>query len=86
MACVNGVCAERSPQSTSTAHGLSLAPGSLNEPRVKLWGTVAFVDWLAGAVTVGGTLLTVTARESSSEPPSPSETVTLGLCELGPSA
>ena len=36
--------------------------------------------------TVGATLSTVTASVSESEPPSPSETVTLGLCELGPSA
>ena len=32
---VGGVCAEASPQFTSTAHGLS-GPGSVNEPRLKL--------------------------------------------------
>ena len=34
--CVNVVWAVASPQSTSTAHGLSFTPGSVNEPRVKL--------------------------------------------------
>src|SRR5947199_117442 len=43
-----------SPQLTSTAHGLSLVPGSVKEPRVKDLFSPSFELWLAAAVTVGG--------------------------------
>ena len=50
---------ELSPQSTCTFHGLS-GPGSLNEPRSKLFDEPSSEDWSLGAVTVGGTFFTVT--------------------------
>ena len=71
------VAAEPSPQATVTCHGLSL-PGSLNEPRLKEWLSPSFEDWLAGAVTVGGTLATsTTCTDSESVVEAPSESVTL---------
>ena len=48
-----------SPQLTLTAHGES-APGSAKEPSWKSWPVPSPADWLAGAVTSGATLLTVT--------------------------
>src|SRR5204862_4397428 len=65
----NVVCAEASPQSTSTAHGLS-APGSVNEPRLKVADVPSFAFWSAGAETDGLTLLTVTLAVYSLTPPS----------------
>src|SRR5229473_3344582 len=67
---LNVVCPVASPQLTSTAHGLSLTPGSVNEPRLKLWLSPSFEDWFAGAVTVGATLLIVTDAVYSVVPPS----------------
>src|SRR5205085_2206215 len=64
------VCAEPSPQFTSTAHGASLAPGSVNEPRSKLAELPSSEDWLAAAVTAGGTLWTSTLKVLLSVPPS----------------
>jgi hypothetical protein len=46
-------------QFTSTAQGLS-DPGSLKVPSVKLLLVPSSAAWLAGAVTVGGTLFTIT--------------------------
>ncbi len=51
---------------------------------MKLWPSLT--GPLFPKVAVGATLLTLTARDLVSEPPSPSETVTLGLCELSPSS
>ena len=48
-----------SPQLTSTAQGLS-APGSVKEPRSKLAELPSSLFWSAGAVTEGGTFVTVT--------------------------
>ena len=53
------VCAELSPQATSTAHGPS-GPGSVNEPRLKLADVPSVPFWSAGAVMLGGTFATVT--------------------------
>src|SRR5919199_5533255 len=50
---------EPSPQSTSSAHGLSGA-GSVNEPRAKDFEAPSDAVSSAGAVTVGATFLTVT--------------------------
>ena len=50
-------CADPSPQSTSTAHGLS-APGSPNEPSVKDCDALTVADWSAGADTAGATFVT----------------------------
>jgi len=49
-----------SPQLTDTVQGLSAVPGSLKEPRLKDLFSPSLELWLAGAVTVGTTLLTVT--------------------------
>jgi len=61
----------------STAHGLSFAPGSVNEPRLKLVLRPSVVDWLAGAVTVGATLDTMTVKVAWPGPPSLSVTLTV---------
>ena len=55
---LNVVCAEPSPQSTSTAQGLS-GPGSVNEPRANVLAVPSVAVWLAAAVTVGATLAAV---------------------------
>src|SRR5690349_7191013 len=81
-------CAEPSPQSTSTCHGLSLAPASLNEPRSTLVGAPSFADWSAGAITTGAMLATLTIRtacEAASEAPSESVTLMATLVVCGPS-
>src|SRR5207248_9532554 len=59
-----------SPQSTSTDHGPSFAPGSLNEPRLKLCDAPSFELWSAAAWTTGFTLFTVTLAVYSLTPPS----------------
>src|SRR5439155_468687 len=56
------VCKDPSPQSTSTAQGLSFTPASLKLPRPKLVLAPSFALWLAGAVTTGGRLFTVTVK------------------------
>src|SRR5213080_4498017 len=75
-----------SPQSTSTVHGLS-APGSVNEPRSKLFDEPSFELWSAAAVTLGGTLWIVTFALYSLTPPSLSRilpfTVREPLSEVG---
>src|SRR5207237_5105029 len=67
---LNVVWAEPSPQLTSTDHGLSAVPGSLNEPSPKLWLSPSFELWSLGAVTVGATLVTTTLDVYSVKPPS----------------
>src|ERR671929_1415059 len=75
-----------SPQFTSTVHGLS-APGSVNEPRLKLWLEPSSELWSAAAVTDGGTLWIVTLALYSLTPPSLSRilplTVRVPLSEVG---
>ena len=58
-----------SPQLMSTAQGLS-APGSVKEPRSKLAELPSSLAWLAGAVTVGATFVTLTVSVYSLVPPS----------------
>src|SRR5438874_1842580 len=70
------VCAEASPQFTSTAHGAS-GPGSANEPRLKFVLAPSVELWSAGAVTVGGTLATLALKVAWPEPPSLSVTFTV---------
>src|SRR4029078_11539172 len=60
----------RSPQLTDTVHGLSAVPGSEKEPRLNDLFSPSLEAWLAGGVTVGTTLVTVTLRVSSLNPPS----------------
>ena len=55
---------------TLTCHGESFAPGSVKEPRLKDLFSPSFELWAAPAVSVGATLLTVTAVEATVDPPS----------------
>jgi len=73
---LNVVWLDPSPQLTSTDQGLS-APGSENEPRLKLVLAPSLADWSAGAVTVGGTLMTMLVNEAELVPVSLSVTVTV---------
>src|SRR3954470_19648758 len=57
------VCAEPSPQLTSSVQ--VSAPGSVNEPRLKLWFAPSSEDWSAAAVTTGATLAIVTGWTST---------------------
>ena len=66
-----------SPQVTETAHAPSSVPGSANEPRVNALAVPSFALWLAGAVTVGATLATVTVNVAVPTPPSLSVTFTV---------
>ena len=50
-----------SPQLTTTVHGLSFAPGSVKEPRLKLLGVPSDAVWSAGAVRIGATFFTLTS-------------------------
>src|SRR6185312_833829 len=59
-----------SPQLTFTVHGLSAVPGSENEPRLNDLFSPSSEVWLAGAVTVGLTLFTVTEVVYWVNPPS----------------
>src|SRR5205085_1758388 len=70
LAALKVVCGLPSPQSTSTAHGLSLTPGSLKLPSPKLWFSPSLENWLGAALTVGATLLMVTLAVYSLTPPS----------------
>src|SRR5437867_13257737 len=54
------VWVELSPQSTSTAQGLSFTPGSENEPRVKDFEVPSSAVWFVAAVTTGFLLAMVT--------------------------
>ena len=67
---MNVVWALESPQSTSTAHGASFAPGSENEPSENDAVSPSFELWSDGAVTAGATFLTVTVAVYSVVPPS----------------
>ena len=69
LAALNVVSVVPSPQLTSTAQGLSV-PGSVKEPRSKLAELPSSLVWSAGAVTVGGTFVTLTASVYSLVPPS----------------
>src|ERR1051326_1316484 len=85
---VNEVCEVLSPQSTSTVHGASFAPWSLNEPRSKLVEVPSSAVWFAGELTSGATLATVTIDtcwEFESLPPSLSATLIATLVVFGPS-
>src|SRR5437763_510406 len=53
-----------------TFHGLSFAPGSLNEPRSKLFAEPSSAVWSDAAVTTGGRFFTTTAVVYSLKPPS----------------
>src|SRR2546428_11142371 len=77
-------CGEPSPQSMSTAQGVSFTPGSLKLPSMKLVLAPSFAVWLAGAVTVGATLFTVTLEVLLSKPPSLSKILPLTVWAVGP--
>src|SRR3954465_703631 len=84
---LNVVGDEPSPQSTSTAHGLS-EPGSVNEPSAKEWLGPSSEDWAAAAVTTGATFAIATiCTDSLSVVLAPSLSVTLTLTSAcaGPS-
>ena len=84
----NVVWVEPSPQSTSTAHGLS-GPGSRKRAKVDDFEAPSSAAWSAAAVTLGATLATATTcTDSESVSLAPSESVTLifTLAVAGPSA
>src|SRR5437763_1575530 len=70
-----------SPQSTTTCHGASFAPGSEKEPRLKLWLEPSSELWPAAAVTDGGRFATVALKLADPEPPSLSVTFTVTVYE-----
>src|SRR5437762_3846973 len=77
----------RSPQSTDTVQSAS-EPGSVKEPSPKECASPSSENWLAGGLTVGGTLAMATiwtASESVSLAPSESVTLMATVEELGPS-
>ena len=59
-----------SPHVTWTLHDPSFAPGSVNEPRSKLFAAPSSEDWLFGGETAGGTFATTILNVCVSLPPS----------------
>src|SRR5438046_1455730 len=65
------VCVRSAARRVATVQPLLPSPpGSVNEPRLKLWFSHSVEDWLAGAMTVGGTFATVAVKLFESYPPS----------------
>src|ERR671937_1118876 len=62
--------AEPSPHVTCRCHGLSFAPGSLNEPRPNVFDSPSFAVSSVGGERLGGTFFTVTTVVYSLEPSS----------------